>query len=253
MAIRGGYLYVAEMASCRLQVLTWPACELRQLLPLPAASPMGLRGVAVGADGTVYVADLRGRRILALPPVGARTLPAAEQARLEDEQRRYVGAVLQSVEASAAQAVTTAAPTAAAAAVAAEAAAAAGAAEQRRPPPMRLRGVGFEVEDVVEGGMRRLLIEEDEEVDDDGEGEGAEEGEEEGEEGGEEEEAEGQAGEEAAGEREEAGGEEAGLPQALGCDRVDGRKGEASPRCPAESRAAEPLQTEHACALDQPD
>ena len=46
--------------------------------------------------------------------------------------------------------------------------------------------------------------------------------------------------------------EEAGLPQALGCDRVDGRKGEASP-CPAESRAAEPLQTEHACALDQPD
>ena len=79
VAIRGGYLYVAEMASCRLQVLTWPACELRQLLPLPAASPMGLRGVAVGADGTVYVADLRGRRILALPPVGARTLPAAEQ------------------------------------------------------------------------------------------------------------------------------------------------------------------------------
>ena len=79
VAIRGGYLYVAEMASCRLQVLTWPACELRQLLPLPAASPMGLRGVAVGADGTVYVADLRGRRILALAPVGARTLPAAEQ------------------------------------------------------------------------------------------------------------------------------------------------------------------------------
>jgi hypothetical protein len=109
---------------------------------------------------------------------------------------------------------------------------------------MRLRGVGLEVEDVVEGGMRRLLIEEDEEVDDDGEGEGEEEGE--------EEEAEGQAGEEAAGEREEAGEEEAGLPQALGCDRVDGRKGEASP-CPAESRAAEPRHTEHACALDQPD
>ena len=103
------------------------------------------------------------------------------------------------------------------------------------------------MEDVVEGGMRRLLIEEDEEVDDDGEGEGEEEGE--------EEEAEGQAGEEAAGEREETGGEEqeeAGLPQALGCDRVDGRKGEASP-CPAESRAAEPRHTEHACALDQPD
>ena len=53
--------------------------SLRQLLPLPAASPMGLRGVAVGADGTVYVADLRGRRILALAPVGARALPAAEQ------------------------------------------------------------------------------------------------------------------------------------------------------------------------------
>ena len=122
---------------------------------------------------------------------------------------------------------------------------------------MRLRGVGFEVEEVVEGGMRRLLIEEDEEVDDDGEGEGAEQGEEEGEEEeGEEEqeEAEGQAGEEAAGEREEAGGNEAGLPQDLGCGRVDGRVGEASP---AESRAAEPLleplRTEHACALDEPD
>ena len=51
-----------------------------ELLPLPAASPMGLRGVAVGADGTVYVADLRGRRLLALAPVGARRLPAAEQA-----------------------------------------------------------------------------------------------------------------------------------------------------------------------------
>ena len=152
-------------------------------------------------------------------------IPAAEQARLEDEQRRYVGAVLQGVGASAPQAVTTAAPTAVAAA-AAEAAAAAGAAEQRRPPPMRLRGVGFEVEDVVEGGMRRLLIEEDEEVDDDGEGEGEEEGE--------EEEAEGQAGEEAAGEREEAGEEEAGPLAATELTAERGR------RAPVRLRAGQP-------------
>lgn len=170
VAIRGGHLYVAEMAARRVQVLSWPGCEPRQLVPLPAASEMGLRGVAVGGDGTAYVADLRARRLWALASVAARAPPPP--------QERRAGPLLQTPAAAAAE--TAAAPADTGGGEAVETLEAAEEAAERTAVarPRRLRGAGFEVEEAAEevdveeslllgaDGIRRLQIAEDDEDDD---------------------------------------------------------------------------------------
>ena len=178
VAIGGGCLFVCEMAGRRIQVLEWPSCAVRQLLPLPdtptICAQMGLRGIGVGGrSGRVYVADTARRRVVAFSVSSSScraALAAACRPSVAWEQQPSAAALLGAADSGETPTGDVDAHEAIALELPAEEGAVTvdGAACRRR----RLRGAGFEVDDdpddtddvaagVPTDTWRRLQIEEE--------------------------------------------------------------------------------------------